>query len=471
LNDLARAAGLDRGMTKLEAEACAGLIIWPRSHEAEQAAHTALFECGISFSPQVEAMAADTLLLEISGLERLFGSPHDVAQRLKERVVDSGFECSIGIAPNPDAAFVAARGFPGVTVLDGTAAVDRLGTLSIDFLTPSVDFVQTLAAWGIRTLQQVADLPTIPLSERLGQEGVRLQQRAQGALTRLFVPTEQPPKFEESYELEEPVDSLEPLSFLLAPLLEGICAKLSARALAARELTLELGIDIYPDHEIKTECKASCVREQHTCHLRLPVPLADPKVLLKLVRLNLEANPPIGAVRRILLRAEPAKPRLVQHSFLIPTAHDPARLEVTLGRLRKIVQEQEGNVRVGSPEVLDTHRPDAFRMAPFTADRQIESNESHIPTAPVTAFRRYRPASHIRVEEVDGQPALLQIRRSRQRVLSAAGPWRSSGDWWTTEPWAREEWDVVATEKDQVVVYRVCHDLVTGRWLLEGSYD
>ena len=27
-------------------------------------------------------------------------------------------------------------------------------------------------------------------------------------------------------------------------------------------------------------------------------------------------------------------------------------------------------------------------------------------------------------------------------MLWKAGPWRSSGDWWDREAWARDEWDI-----------------------------
>ena len=29
-----------------------------------------------------------------------------------------------------------------------------------------------------------------------------------------------------------------------------------------------------------------------------------------------------------------------------------------------------------------------------------------------------------------------------------AGPWRSSGDWWAREGWARDEWDIAVQRSD-----------------------
>jgi protein ImuB len=56
----------------------------------------------------------------------------------------------------------------------------------------------------------------------------------------------------------------------------------------------------------------------------------------------------------------------------------------------------------------------------------------------------------------------------RGKIVQQAGPWRTSGDWWTTDPWARDEWDIELTNG---ALYRIYCDTQTGRWFIEGSYD
>jgi protein ImuB len=53
-------------------------------------------------------------------------------------------------------------------------------------------------------------------------------------------------------------------------------------------------------------------------------------------------------------------------------------------------------------------------------------------------------------------------------VVGLAGPWRTSGDWWTYEAWDRDEWDVALSDE---ALYRVYLDRRGGGWYLEGSYD
>src|SRR5215813_831018 len=54
LNPPARAAGLRLGMTKLQAEACDGVLIRERSSCNEEAAQSALLQCADRLSPRVE---------------------------------------------------------------------------------------------------------------------------------------------------------------------------------------------------------------------------------------------------------------------------------------------------------------------------------------------------------------------------------------------------------------------------------
>ena len=55
-------------------------------------------------------------------------------------------------------------------------------------------------------------------------------------------------------------------------------------------------------------------------------------------------------------------------------------------------------------------------------------------------------------------------------VTTAAGPWRTSGHWWSSDgqTWDRDEWDVAL---DTGVVYRLARNRQTDRWEIEGEVD
>jgi len=134
VNEKVTRMGIAPGMTKAQAELCAELTLRPRSPLQESAAHAALLDCAQSFSPCVENTACDTVLLDLSGMESIFGPLPEASRAIYHRALTLGLEANIATASNPDAAMLAARGFSGVTVIPPGKEAEQLGSLSIEVL-------------------------------------------------------------------------------------------------------------------------------------------------------------------------------------------------------------------------------------------------------------------------------------------------------------------------------------------------
>jgi protein ImuB len=478
-NAIARRAGVVPGMTKLQVEGCAEIALRERSELQESAAQQALLDCAQSFSPRVEDVAPDTLLLDLSGLNQLFGPFPKIARGIFHSALQMGLETNVAVAFTLEAALLAAHGFNGVTVVPDGKESEVLGRLPVAVLfadetdsEDSEEILQTLTRWGIRKFHDLTALPPADLSERLGQRGLELQRKAAGIGPRTLVPSDPPLIFDEAMELEFPLVLLEPLAFLLNRMLDQLCARLQARALAAQELVLGLTLE-NGRPEIGA---ASCF--QRTIHL--PVPLLDANIFLKLLQLDLKAHPPGAPVAKIHLRIEPAKPRPAQNGLFLPASPEPEKLELTLARIAGVV----GDGRAGSPQLLDTHRPQAFEMQHFTSSAPRAQKNGNSPPPKnknkdlVTALRIFRPPIAVAVTYQDDRPSHICSKKQIHitgEVLWAAGPWRSSGDWWEQDSWVRDEWDIAVQnqnkDKSEIALYRLVHDLVDGRWIVEGSYD
>src|SRR5229473_5050593 len=481
VNESAGREGIAPGMTKAQAELCSELRLRPRSFLQESVAHAALLDCARSFSPCVEDAAADTALLDLAGMESLFGTLPEIAHRLFQCAADLGLDGNVSVASNPDAAVLAARGFSGVTVVSPGKEAEQLGPLTVDVLFPQQEeektreqkkeaarLLETLDRWGVRDLRALAALPEVALSERLGQEGLRLQQLARGAASRTLVPVEAPAVFEEAIELEFPIVLLEPLAFLLNRLLEQVCARLASRALNTQELRLTLKLESFSAFNQQSEIN----NQQFRRTLRLPLPMLDPKLFLKLLQLDLNAHPPGAPILKIHLAAEPARPRPGQGGLFLPPSPEREKLELTLARIASLV----GESHVGSLELLDTHRAEAFRMKRFVpeAASKNQSKVSAKEKSAVTALRMFRPPLRASVTLENGEPARVACTKKKEvqgSVLWKAGPWRSSGDWWEREAWTRDEWDIALQNADGAALYRLVHDLLGGGWFVEGTYD
>jgi protein ImuB len=229
----------------------------------------------------------------------------------------------------------------------------------------------------------------------------------------------------------------------------------------------------------------------HERKLSLPYPLRDHKVFLKLLLLDAEMHPPQAAVAAISISCEPTKPRVFQNGLFIPLAPEPEKLELTLARLTKLV----GPENIGSPELVDTHRPDAFRLRRFalangtnarqrrkkTELRQLANGDRQC----LLAFRVFRPPLRAIVVAVQGCPKQINAWGANHcvygKVVCAAGPWRTTGNWWCSDSWTRDEWDVAVESRagsadgnkvsTRQELYRLYRELSNGTWFVEGVYD
>ena len=479
-NQLARDQGVEQGMTKLQAEAC-GQIEWRwRSFSQEATAQAALLDCAWTISPRIEQVPKqadehlpDTVVLDVAGCEKVFGSHQEIATDLRRVAADVGFETQVAIAGNLEAAICAARGFSGTTVIpEGKEAV-ILGELPLALLSPPIELLETLNRLGVHTCAEFAVLPDIAVTERLGQEGRRWQRLARGTEVRSLLPKEFPFEFEECMDLDFPVDLLESLLFVVNRLLEQLCLRLKMHVLATSELTITLTLQPGDSRGKKAL--------QHVRTLRLPVPMKEAKFLLKLLQLDLQAHPPGAPVTKIHIGAVPTRLRTRQLGLFLPLSPEPEALEITLARIENTV----GEGRVGAPALIDSHRPGAFQQNRFVL-REAQNELTRNETPMRSALRIFRPPLPARVELRERRPAVVICEGARKKVLALAGPFRAKGGWWSESPWARDEWDVLMsslrpkfeppfamnkTEREETALYRIYLDLHSNGWFVEGIYD
>jgi protein ImuB len=496
VNEKATRAGIEIGMTKMNAAQFTGVEMRSRSAAQEKTAHGTLLDIGWSVSPRIEDTAQDAIALDLSGLGQLWGAGPEIGAHLARRASECGLLASVAIATNVDTALIASRGFSGVTVIPPGEEARRLGELPVGVLGSSIETAEILSRWGVRTCASLDELPVPELSERLGQEGVRLHALARGAVERSLAIAEPVHFFEEEMELDEAVEELDPLSFLLGRLLDQLCARLAARSLAAAAIRVQF--QLQPDFENALDRRKEIFRKidppgAFERELHLPIPSRDSKMLLKLLRLRLQSNSPGAPIRKITLGAESARPRATQGGLFLPSFPDPEKLEVTIARIANVVGE--GNV--GSPSLLDTWRPGEFQMQRFLAPVGIAKSTgggtrdpAMHPTASCpnfkasASFRMFRPPVSAALELREGRPARVVFQGRRGDVLAAAGPWRTSGDWWREDGWQQDEWDLeihfhaasgepgtAAALYPDYGLYRLYYDALRGGWFVRGVYD
>ena len=311
--------------------------------------------------------------------------------------------------------------------------------------TTASDILEILRKWGIHTVGQFARLEKQEVATRLGPVGLQLWERARGKGTRLLQLISPPESFEEAFEFENEIETVEPLLFMLRRFLQQLSLRLEALYLVAKELRLELTFSNKNSYEHQ---------------FKIPEPTNNTELLFRMLHTHLENFTSASPIIAVALQAEAAKPSFQQFTLFEPALRDPARLSETLARLNALL----GSDRVGLPVLEETHRPDAFRVEPFVWKLpETASAEERLPACALRRFRSPAPASMLLVEK---RPAYLRTARIQGEVMGQQGPYAASGNWWDEKRWEREEWDV---EIENSALCR-CH-VREAKWELDGIYD
>ena len=275
-----------------------------------------------------------------------------------------------------------------------------------------------LHRWGIHTLGQFAALEKEEVGARLGAIGLQLWDRARGKTTRLLKLVLAPESFEEAFEFENEIETVEPLLFILRRFLQQLSLRLEALYLVASELRLQI-----------TFSDKSAYRR----NFKIPEPTNNGEVLFRMLHTHLENFQSDFPIIAVALEAEAAKPSSQQFNLFETALRDPRRLSETLARLTGLL----GADRVGTPVLEDTHRPDAFRIEPFAW--QLQETKEEIEPLPTCALRRFRSPAPASILLVNNRPTHLRSAEMQGDVLGQRGPYTASGNWWDENAWERAE--------------------------------
>ena len=502
----------------------------------------ALIDVARAFTPRFEERGS-VVLLDASGLSRLFGSAQELGEHLRDALEKLSPGDSLGrvaIASTQTAATLLALGTPGLTVVMPGKEAIALAPLSVNVLdvfeklsepplaprtgrqapTPALQapyalqapssggwhhprsthqasrgkrrapenrLLEILTKWGIKTLGALTALSGPELHERLGERGAHWQSLARGLEARPMVPWVDEIPFEAALELEWPIEGLEPLSFVLARLLEPLSDRLERADRGAAAIFTSLRLTS---------------RTVFTRTLQLPAPMRDPKTLRTLILLDLESHPPDAPIDIVRVYIEPTPAKVLQWTLLDKAHAAPEQVTTLTARLTALM----GEGHVGSPVLVDTWRPGSFTMSDFRSqiadqlqkgDRAIENQSPNLQSTIdqqseicnlKSSLRRFRFPIPARVVVNEGRPVRVQIDRqgfSSGAILQSAGPWRTSGEWWNTPgprsnlsvpsvalgssaAWDRDEWDVSMADG---TIYRLVVERGVGQWFLEGVVD
>jgi protein ImuB len=431
LNPAAERAGIRPGVSTSQAIArAADLVLYPRTLSYEQHLQNTLLQLVYRYSPFIENSAPGICTLDLKGKRT---RRHQLWLReLLTKLRSVGLKAQAGIGPNPEIALQAAK--IADPILEISQDSHLLQSLPLESLAPSPFLLDIMKSWGVRNLGALTRLPREEIGQRLGLEGLSLWDRAAGQSNSVLQLVQPPETFEESVDFEQPLETLEPLLFIVRRFLETLSLRIESVYLLIAELHLTLTL----------ENGEKLVRILH-----IPAPTRNVDTLFGIAAQYLETLQTAAPVTSFHLEVIPSRPSGHQFDLFQGGLKDPNRFFQTLARLAALV----GNEKVGIPQKIDTHRPDSLQMLmpEFDWARGRIKKKGYPKTGP--GLRRYRPGVPADVQlNDDGKPTLIQSSVISGKILEARGPWKLSGNWWDPTRWEAIEWDIALDHRG---LYRI----------------
>lgn len=367
------------------------------------------------YSPAVALNDIDGLTIDLTGCLHGADDEARIADRLAARLGNWGIHVRTAMAGTALAAQALAR-FQTAPAADEAGAVRRL---PIAALRLDEETQLALSRAGLRTIGDLADRPSAPLSARFGEEMTDMLAQLLGRANSRIVPRHVPPALMFERRFAEPVmrtqfmlDALQALAgeaeTALADLAKGgrcFAARLFRSDGQVRNLAIETSLP--------TRDPAAIMRLFQERIDTLSDPL-DPGFGFDLVRLNIPTIEPLAPIQLSLEGGELARGEL---DALID------RLSTRLGH---------GRFRRMQPQ--DTHIPEQAMLAlPMVEAGPPAKWAAPQPgEPPLRPIHLFDPPQAIEViaQVPDGPPHRFRWRRALHEVTRFEGPERIAAQWW-----------------------------------------
>lgn len=443
--------GVVAGMSATAAAAgCPQALVRPIDLAWCRAEHERIRSAILSVAPQVEDESLGSWCFVTAGLGGLYPNEAKLAVEVRRRVLVSGYASRVAVAAGRFTAVSMARfGRDETRVVPAGREAGALSRLPAAAAPLDTETRRALAALGVRTLGDFAELPDTGVRARFGVEAERAHCMARGLDPTPLAARPTESVVEAFFEFETPTSSLDEALFRLRVLCDRVMDQLAERGLACAEVLVDLLLD---------------GAEPLGVRVRPSRPTLASRTLWTLIRLKLDRVETEAEVKAIRLAAvDTARAQAVQRDLFL-VRRDTDRLEAAVARL----VARFGEAAIVSPVAIDAHRPEGrlvwrpYRIEDDSRIKRPVLNERDLQVCrfeplprPLTPLRRFGRIIGFR----DGRRSLS--------ISAISHPERLDGEWWEQE-FSREYRVVRAKDGVTVLVFR---DLALDAWFLQGEFD
>jgi protein ImuB len=435
------------------------------------------------FSPSValeEGDEPESLLLDISDLEHLWGTEASLTQQVEKFFTRRGYRVRLAVAETVGLAWALTHfrfriSDCGLRIEEAQSEIRNPKSeieLPVESLRIDSDTAALLRQLGIETVDQLAALPREELAARFGDQLLRRLDQLAATGREVVEPHRALAPWEVRCDLDEPTADRQMLTHVLGQLVERIARQLAARDQGA----------------VRIVCLLRCT-DGGSVPLRVGLlqPSASARQLLELIDLHLERLVLQAEVNHVELRVAIAG-RLGQRQgelFGDCWSSDPHQLALLVNRLssrlgcEQVLRAQPRASAVPERAVRwvaaverrkgkeTRRRGDKEKRHPSRSPCLLVSPSPCPSPRPLLLYPRPR-ALEVMCIAPDGPPQFVWLQNRRQRITYFAGPERIETLWWRGPSLRRDYYRVAVESGSHLWIF--CR-LTDGRWFLHGAFQ
>ena len=497
--------GIYAGMKLSDARATCADLLWRECNERlYAAAQTDFVQTLLECSPRVAAHQSGVFLLDASGRQRL-GGENKLCRDILRIAGKAGYvNGQVGIADSAFPALVATRiKDRRWFIVNQYSSAKFLARLPIDHLPLSQSLYDLLFSLGIKTMGQFVQIPREEVLKRFGTEGLAAHELALGFdLSQPRIPVANK-IFESQVDLGGPIEALNQTMFVVKSMLDGLTQSLNEEELRAEELS----VSFFNDDEKFDERSIPLVQ-----------PSNNPKFLLDVVRLSLEAQPltrEFTALKITITRYSSAQWQQSQISELPEIANDENAYQQndqtgkteTLENMNLLLQRfilRLGEDALVKPIANDQYLPEKAGRWQAVINQQTRSanhnytdnstSESNLVSTvintayidnllgekglvPNLVLKKNTPPVPVIVEFHEGSPKAVRYDGRWHYIKRLTSPECLSGNWWD-DPIRRSYYTALIDTKsepleklEEPTLLSIFHEQDSKSWFVDGIYD
>ncbi len=333
-----RQYGIETGISATTAYALyPDVVLLP---EQETDALEALANWAYDLCPQLVINPPDGLLLEVSGMRKLYPSLSAYCRELMTGLQEKGYTTQLATGQTPLAAKLLAKSAKGRCLSEPRALVQQLDRLLLEELDIPTSSAEALFSMGIRDYPSLQKLPAAELSKRFGPELTRYLLKLTGQLPDpqdFYTPE---PCFRRKLHLTFDADAASALLFPLKRLLSELESHLRRLQMATQSLLLIMGHRAQTDSYLQIETAE---------------PLYQKEELLPLFQLKLERVQVYDTITAITLQVDQLSPQIRADDDLFLGEE---KQHADSQRLLRELQAKFGEDKVSGLVAREDHRPE-----------------------------------------------------------------------------------------------------------------